>query len=393
MRTLVVVRTLKVGGMERVAVSLADAFAAEGHDSHLLYFKERADSIAPTHTDVKVHRYDITSSIRKSLTGALVEAYARLYNILHSKAYFLIAGQRGGALFANKLKQLEQEFGKFDLIIFRGIGTFELIWTYHDDHALFVLENNISEPKMPSRLASRKLRALLNDKHLVTVSKGVENRIPDLAERHGVQYRSLKTITNPVPIQRIRRLMLEEDDRIPSTPFLLNVARLVPQKNHMLLLSAYAKAETSLPLYIVGAGKLSDELRDYANELGIGSSVNFVGQVENPYPWMKAATLFILSSKVEGLGIVLIEALACGTPVVSVDCPGGVRDIMKGPLEAYLCPSNADDLASLIDATLGSGGYGVDEEWLCEFEPQRVAHQFLQHCRNQNPAYGEEVKQ
>ncbi|MGM0954043.1 MAG: glycosyltransferase [Pseudomonadota bacterium] len=363
--------------MERVAVSLAEAFAGEGHESHLLYFKSRPDEIRPAHPGVKVHQFDITSAMRKSVGGLLTETLARLSNAMVSKTYFLISGRKGGKLFSDKLQELEKQYGRFDRIVFRGIGTFEIVWSFNDQRALHVLENNVSESGGPGWLYTRKIKALLGGKNLVTVSTGVAQKIPLLADQYGFTYKSLRTITNPIPISQIRQKMLEKDERIPDTPFLLNVARLVPQKNHRLLLEAYAKAGTELPLYILGTGRLRDELQQYARDLGIGPNVHFVGQTENPYPWMKAATLFVLSSRVEGLGIVLVEALACGTPVVSVDCPGGVRDIMKGPLEDYLCPMSPEDLANTINATLESSGYDIDERWLAEFEPQCVAQQFL----------------
>lgn len=378
MRTLTVVRTLKIGGMERVAVSLSEAFAEEGHESHLLYLKSRPDEISPAHPDVQLHLFDITAEMRKSFRGILTETFARLINVPLRKTYFLIAGGMGGKLFSNKLGELEKEYGRFDKIVFRGIGTFEIVWSFNDPRAVYVLENNVSEPVGPSWLSARKLLALLGGKNLVTVSTGVAQKIPLLAEKFGFTYNSLKTVTNPIPIQQIRHRMLGQDVRIPDRPFLLNVARLVPQKNHRLLLEAYSRAKTELPLYILGAGRLRNELEQYATELGVASRVHFIGQTNNPYPWMKAATLFVLSSKVEGLGIVLVEAMACGTPVISVDCPGGVRDIMKGQLEAYLCPMTPEALACMIDSTLASGGYAIDEQWLTDFEPRHVAQQFLE---------------
>ncbi len=93
---------------------------------------------------------------------------------------------------------------------------------------------------------------------------------------------------------------------------------------------------------------------------------------------MKHAELFVLSSKFEGLGIVLFEALACGTPILSVDCPGGVRDIFKGELEPYLCEHNADALAEKMDLVIEQGGYVIKEEWIEDFKPENVVNAFLQ---------------
>ncbi|WP_256582419.1 glycosyltransferase, partial [Pseudomonas sp. MPR-R3A] len=81
---------------------------------------------------------------------------------------------------------------------------------------------------------------------------------------------------------------------------MLNVARLVRQKDHELLLRAYAIAQVKEPLVIVGDGPLKKRLETLAIELGIAGSVRFAGHRDNPYPWMHHARLFVLSSRVEG---------------------------------------------------------------------------------------------
>ncbi|MDZ7851453.1 MAG: glycosyltransferase [Halomonas sp.] len=123
---------------------------------------------------------------------------------------------------------------------------------------------------------------------------------------------------------------------------------------------------------------LRKDLEALATALGIADRVHFAGHQLNPYPWMQHARLFVLSSTHEGLGIVLLEALACGTPVVSVDCPGGVRDIMHGELSAYLSEMTPEALAHRVDTTLDAGRYTIDERWLDAFSPTQVTAKFLQ---------------
>ncbi|MGO3346698.1 MAG: glycosyltransferase, partial [Marinomonas sp.] len=89
---------------------------------------------------------------------------------------------------------------------------------------------------------------------------------------------------------------------------------------------------------------------------GLGSrlemSPTLWGHFNNPFPWYKKADLFVLSSKSEGLGMVIIESLACGTPVVATNCPGGVHDIMQGKLSRYLAEQNSKVLAEKIALAL-----------------------------------------
>src|SRR5690606_13034938 len=120
-------------------------------------------------------------------------------------------------------------------------------------------------------------------------------------------------------IERICRLSREEldDSRFPrDRRIILGVGRLTAQKDFSTLIRAFARsrARDDLQLVILGEGELRDELEALARELGV--NVLMPGFVENPYAWMRAAELFVLSSKWEGLPGVLIEALACGTRVV-----------------------------------------------------------------------------
>jgi glycosyltransferase involved in cell wall biosynthesis len=379
MRTLVIVRTLKTGGMERVAVNLADAFADQGHESHLLYYKKRKDPLYPDNKGVLVHEFNVNKLSLKRPLSILSEIAAKISNLFWRKSYFLIAGWYGGQRLQKKMNQLEKQYGAFDRIIFRGEGTYENIWSFQHDKAIYVLEN-IVKPNSPSqKLSKKRFHALFHNRQLAAVSTGVKIAADDLFAKENIHPTYVHVITNPCPIEQIRsKANAEKPQTLPSGPYMLNVARLVPQKGQDMLLEAYAKSKQSMPLVIVGEGKLNAELKAKAKALGIDENVHFVGNQENPYVWMKHAELFVLSSKFEGLGIVLFEALACGTPILSVDCPGGVRDVFKGELESYLCEQNADALAQKMDLVIEQGGYVIKEEWIEDFKPENIVNAFLQ---------------
>ena len=377
MRTLVVVRSLKMGGMERVAVNLADAFHEAGYESHLVYFRKVKRPLRPEHSGVKVHHLPLQQRNRLTLIGYGLEVLARLLlNPLMGRALFLGLGVMGGVVFRHWLKGFEQEHGKVDRIVFRGIGTFELVWSFRDKRARYVLEN-IFHFNGASRRKALFARCLYHRRDLVAVSQGVADSLRKAQTLWKFRPRSLTVIPNPCPLRAIREAMLEANDAIPSQPYLLNVARLVPAKGHDLLLRAYARSGTSLPLVLVGDGQERDNLVALANELGIADRVIFAGNQHNPYPWMRHARLFVLSSRFEGMGIVLFEALACGTPVLSVDCPGGVREILKGELETSLVERSEEALAAGITATLEGPKPEVREQWLDDFRPERVAQAFV----------------
>lgn len=380
MRTLVVVRTLKTGGMERVAVNLADAFAEQGHESHLLYFKLRKDPLYPNNQRVLLHEFNVNKLTLTQPLSILIEIAAKLSNLFWRKSYFLFAGWYGGKQLQKKIHLLEKQHGQFDRIVFRGEGTYENTWSFKHANAIYVLENIVKANSNSHLLSKKRFHALFHNKQLAAVSKGVKMAAEKLFEDEKIIPTYIQVITNPCPIEHIRQqASAQKPQDMPDHPYIVNVARLVPQKDQNMLLEAYARSHKALPLIIVGDGKLNMELKNTATRLGIEGKVHFVGNQTNPYVWMKHAELFVLSSKFEGLGIVLFESLACGTPIISVDCPGGVRDIFKDELEPYLCEQNACSLAQKIDQVIDQGGYSIDEKWIEDFKPENVVKAFLQH--------------
>ena len=136
----------------------------------------------------------------------------------------------------------------------------------------------------------------------------------------------------------------------------LGVGRLAPEKDFRTLVAAVARlveAGRDIELVVLGEGPERDRLEATAGRLGIADRVSFPGYVENPYAYMSAADVFALSSRREGLPTVLVEAMACGCPVVATDCESGPREILcdgeHGPLVPVGDPAA---LANALAATL-----------------------------------------
>lgn len=125
-----------------------------------------------------------------------------------------------------------------------------------------------------------------------------------------------------------------------APPVILGVGELSARKDFETLIRAFARlrAQRSCRLVIVGCGKRLDALRALAQELGVAADVDFPGFRGDVYAFMAHAAVFAMTSRWEGLGFVLIEALACGTPCVATNCPSGPREILQdgyyGPLVA-----------------------------------------------------------
>ncbi|WP_417532087.1 glycosyltransferase [Marinobacter lipolyticus] len=377
MRTLVVIHSLKMGGMERVAVNLADAFADEGHESHLLSCRSRPNDLQPTHSAVKLHHFDQQQALLKSVIGIPVFLLSRLFlGVILPRSHFMWVGWLSGWLLKRRIQRLEREYGRFDRIVFRGLGTFKYFWSFRDDRNIYVLENVIHYDR-PLWQKKLEWKLVFNNRHLACVSSGVLESAQEAFKQGDIEPHSLRVITNPCPVEQIQTMARDNDPDIPSVPYIVNVARLVPQKGHALLLEAFAKARIPQQLVIVGEGPLRQELEEKARSLGVAARVMFAGKRTNPYPWMHRADLFVLASEYEGLGIVLTEALACGTPILSTDSRGGVRFVFQGELEQYLTPSTPEGLAQGLESTIGKLPIEVKPEWLEAFRSKTVVEAFL----------------
>jgi glycosyltransferase involved in cell wall biosynthesis len=159
----------------------------------------------------------------------------------------------------------------------------------------------------------------------------------------------MSVIGNPVDVEEVNRLAADSVT-LPGSPALLAVGRLSRQKGFDLLLPAFARLlrdATRAHLTIVGTGPDEDALRRQAGELGLGERVTFRGFVQNPYPLMRAADLYVLSSRYEGFPNVALEALACGTPIVATACPGVEALVLPG-VNGWLAP--IEDVAGFAEA-------------------------------------------
>ncbi|WP_462321128.1 glycosyltransferase [Halochromatium sp.] len=181
----------------------------------------------------------------------------------------------------------------------------------------------------------------------------------DLVEQLGLARARIQVVHSPIVSARLERLSQEPIAHpwlaAGEPPVILGVGELGARKDFATLVRAFTlvRAERPCRLIILGRGRRRERLQALASELGVAEALDLPGFVANPYPYMRRAAVFALSSRWEGLGIVLVEALACGTPTVSTDCPSGPREIL-GPCcpEALVPVGDHQALARVISATL-----------------------------------------
>jgi glycosyltransferase involved in cell wall biosynthesis len=161
------------------------------------------------------------------------------------------------------------------------------------------------------------------------------------------------------------------------------------QKGFDVLLHAFARLHIAdLALVLLGEGPERSHLESMARDLGIASRVMMPGFVANPWHWMARAAAFVLPSRYEGFGSVLVEAMACGTPVVAADCEYGPREILSdGDAGSLARAEDIDSLTAAIDNVLKNPGFanelavrGRRRAW--EFDAPVVARRYADLVRD-----------
>jgi len=195
---------------------------------------------------------------------------------------------------------------------------------------------------LKSRYRDSKYRRLYNGKKLITVSRGLKDYI--LYELKAKPKR-VETIYNAFDFDEIERLSKDDIEDIPKRDYIIHIGRYdIAHKRHDILLEAYKLSDIKYPLILLGKGRDERTIKEIIKDLKLEDRVIMPGFQQNPYPWIKRAKLFVLSSDFEGFARVLPEALFLNTPVVSTNCPTGPAEILTGELSSYLTPPGDSSL-------------------------------------------------
>jgi glycosyltransferase involved in cell wall biosynthesis len=218
---------------------------------------------------------------------------------------------------------------------------------------------------------------------IVTPSYGVAD---DITKVTGLSRESIQVIYNPVVTKTLLDQARQPIDhpwlQTAETPVIIGMGRLTPQKDFETLIRAFARVKSELParLILLGDGVERGKLEGLCQHIGIGNDVDFVGFSSNPYAFLSRATLFVLSSRWEGLPGALIEALACGVKVVSTDCPSGPREILGNGVYGQLVPVGDDSAMSeaMLNALTGKYIAAAPAERIGLFEAESNIDRYLE---------------
>lgn len=280
--------------------------------------------------------------------------------------------------------RVEAEHGPFDLFfsnttrcdrVLAGCG---FAPTFYFCHCALGKELWNEARRGPFKLWKRwqQARALIGQ-HIITVSHGIE---AELRALRWLKPASVRTIYNPFLLDEIHRRQQEVPAGLPDEPFMIHVGRFARQKRHDILFQALLRMPDAPKLVLLGTKP--EKVRKLAKRYGVADRVIAAGFQSNPYAWIARAELMLLSSDYEGLPTVLIESIACGTPVVSTDCPHGPAEILTGNLRPYLVPCR--DPQALADAAircLASPPDLTDPDILRAVSARQIASQYLALCQ------------
>lgn len=175
---------------------------------------------------------------------------------------------------------------------------------------------------------------------IIAISEGLAM---DLSETANIPRSEIEVIYNPAFTPDIPRKAKEDVDHHwinGDDSVVLAVGSLTPQKDFQTLIKAFAEVrkEKSAKLIILGKGKQKQKIVETAKNFNIRNHVDLPGFTSNPYSYMSKADVFALSSRWEGFGNVIVESMACGTPVVSTNCPSGPSEILDNGTYGILTP-------------------------------------------------------
>jgi len=186
---------------------------------------------------------------------------------------------------------------------------------------------------------------------IIPISNGIKE---SLVRDYNLDKNKIKTIYNPQNIDFIKKHQASNTNfKFKSDiKYFITLGRLILQKDHKLMIEAFQKVNIKNPntnLIILGEGPMQNTLTSLIKELNLEQKVHLLGFQEDPFSYLKQADIFVFSSKFEGFGNVLVEAMACGLPIVSTNCPSGPAEILEnGKYGSLTKVGDIDELAEAM---------------------------------------------
>jgi glycosyltransferase involved in cell wall biosynthesis len=340
-----VINDLKGNGAERVVITLSESFVSLGHSATIVCFNDFVELPINDHVNVVYFNINRWRWIPRFLRGKIVSFFLDRFILKNVPAPDLILSN----LLPIDRIMCDSKLSNVHLVIHNTIS---------DEYA--------SSFNGDKEIKNHELLAIYSKKPVTCVSQGVLDDFRNVFPTHT----SFNQIYNPINVDLL--VQCANNCEVAYDNYIVHVGKFKREKRHDILIRAYAASNTDKLLVLVGQGPLEQEYRVLVEELNLTHKVIFAGFHANPYPLIKQADLLVLSSDFEGLGMVLLEALALHTPAISSDCRSGPSEIL--PEENLFPPRDIDRLAALLSIPDYSI-YAVD--FPQQFSAHNIAERYL----------------
>ncbi|MFT4177981.1 MAG: glycosyltransferase [Thermomonas sp.] len=359
MRIFLFVPQLRTGGAQQVAILLSSGLASLNHDVYIVTAKLEGELIQRVNSRCKLVDLKAGKPIRAC------RGLAKLVNEMKPDAVICFGIYTGIAAALSKLSwELSPAF------IIRNENNLHVDW----EQATAL--NRLIGPLL-SRWAARQA-------HIVAVSRALA---PATSSYLGIPPTEVTVIPNPVIDDTSNPAPMPDANlhyslRERTLPTFIAMGRLEHQKGFDVLIDAFAlvKQRTQARLVIFGQGSLREKLQAQIDRLGLKEDIALAGHTDHPMTQMGAAHAFVLSSRFEGFGLVLVEALAAGTRVIATDCDYGPSEILENGRFGSLVPvENAEALADAMLDSLRNPDSSTrpGNEWFEQFTATEAARQHV----------------
>lgn len=334
-RVIFIVDNLNAGGAERVIRTLADKFNKNIFEVTLLLFNYNDNNqrkyTLPSNINIvilnrnkKFALFALTKTIRKISPDIVFSTLAPV-NIICILAKLLIRD--------NTIKFIIRETTIKSISI-----------------------ENTKKRKIEKLIYKYLIRSFYNyADSIIALSEGAKR---DLVENFGVIESKVKVIYNPLDIEEITEKSLENVQGLnPESIKIVCVGSLLKSKGHIFLIQAIEilikEYQYPIEAYFIGNGKMKDVLYNEVSKRNLISNIHFLGFRTNPYKYVRNSDIFVLPSLWEGFGNVIIEAMACNTPVISTSCESGPKEIITNTVNGLLVePHNIEALVNAIKSII-----------------------------------------
>ena len=358
MHYCIIINDLRAGGAQKATLDLVKALSENNNDVSLILIRNEIQLELPKNISTHIMKHE------NRLTGLFSKEVA-----------------------ARKLKKLWVEINslsRVSLTISRLQFTNELVFISKIPNPYYIIDNALSEEiaklKKENFIKGIKrfyrYKKIYRDANLIAVSKGVKI---DLINVFDAKINRIEQIYNPIDVVQIKNLSIQKiPDDLPFR-YIIHVARAIGQKRHDLMLDAWKLVDTNIKLVLLTDNVST--IQKLVAERNLQGRCIVKTFTKNPFPLMRKARLLVLTSDFEGFGLVLVESIISGTPVLATDCNYGPEEILKKNYPKNLTPKNDKiQLAKKISSLLKKPK--INMKIACEsYSYKFVENQFNQLCK------------